>query len=75
MSRAFAGRAHGIGVDPQFGQAKRAQMRKPVGFASEFADVCAAQRIDDAVRQVGRAHIGHGRRIDRIARRAAQKIA
>ena len=75
MSRVFAGHAHGIGGDPQFGQAKRAQMRAPLGFAGEFEDVCAAQRVDEAVRQIGRAHIGHGCRIDRIARRPAQEIA
>jgi len=50
-------------------------MRPPVCLTGEFEDACAAQRIDDAVRQIGRAHIGYGRRIDRIARRAAQKIA
>ena len=50
-------------------------MRPPVGFTGEFEDFCASQRIDDAVRQIGRAHIGHRRRVDRIARRPAQKIA
>jgi len=50
-------------------------MRPPVGFACEFEDLGARQRLDDAVRQIGRAHVGDSRRIDRVARRSAQKIA
>ncbi len=73
--RAFAGCAHGIGGHPQLGQAERAQMRPPLGFTGEFEDFCLAERFDDAVRQIGRAHIGHGRRVDRVARRPAQEIA
>ena len=72
--RAFAGHAHGIRGDPQLGQAERAHMRPPVGFTGEFEDFCASQRIDDAVRQIGRAHIGHRRCVDRIARRPPKRL-
>ncbi len=73
--RAFAGCAHGIGGHPQFGQAERAQMRPPIGFTGEFEDLGLAERFDDAMRQIGRVHIGQGRRIDRVARRPAQEVA
>ena len=66
--RGFAGHAHGIGVDPQFGQAERADMGRPLGLAGEFEHFCAAERVDDAVRQIGGAHIGRRRRVDRVAR-------
>ncbi len=56
--RAFAGHAHGIGGHAQPGQAERVQMRPPVGFAGEFENLCACERVDDAVSQIGRAHIG-----------------
>jgi len=75
MSRGFAGHAHGIGGDPQFGRAERGEMGRPLGLGGEFADVCAGERVDDAVRQIGCAHVGGGRRVDGVARRSAQEIA
>ena len=74
--RAFAGHAHGIGGDPQLGQAERAR-DAPVHSASQANSRTSAlaERIDDAVRQIGRAHIGRRRRVDRVARRPAQEIA
>jgi hypothetical protein len=75
MSRGFAGHAHRIGRDPQVGQAERGEMGHPLGLAAEFADVCAGERVDDPVREIGGAHIGGRRSVDRIARRPAQKIA
>ena len=70
--RSFAGHAHGIGVDPQFGQAKRAEMGRPLGLAGEFEDFCAAERVDDAVRQIGGAHIGRRGLVDHVARPAEE---
>ncbi len=73
--RAFAGHPHGIGGHPQPGQTERAQMRPPIGLAGEFQDLRAPQGIDDAAGQIGRAHIGRRRRVDRVARRPAQEVA
>jgi len=75
MSRAFAGHAHRIGGDPQLGQAERGEMGDPLGLGAEFEHVCAHERVDDAVRQIGRAHVGFRRRIDRVARRSAEQVA
>jgi len=75
MSRGFAGHAHGIGGHPQHGQAERGEMGRPLGLGAEFEHVCAGERIDDAVRQIGRTHVGRRRRIDRVARRSAEQIA
>jgi len=75
--RSFASHADGIGNRPQFGQAERGQMGRPLGFGAEFEAVCADERLDDAVRQIGRAHVGFHRRVDRVAgpRRCAEQGA
>ena len=73
--RGFAGHAHRIGRDAQLGQAERGEMGRPLGLGAEFEDVCAQQRVDDAVGQIGGAHVGGRRRIDRVARRSAEQIA
>ena len=73
--RAFAGCAHGIGGDPQLGHAERGEMGHPLGLGAEFEDVCACERVDDAVGKIGRAHVGRRGCIDRVARRSAEQIA
>ena len=74
-SAPFAGHAHGIRGDLA-ARPGRARAHAPTSrLHRRIQDFCASQRIDDAVRQIGRAHIGNRRRVDRIARRPAQKIA
>ena len=48
-------------------------MGHPLGLAGEFEHVCAGQRVDDAVGEIGGAHVGRRRRIDRVARRPAEQ--
>jgi hypothetical protein len=50
-------------------------MSHPFGFSRKVELFCALQRVDGASSQIGRLHVGGGRRIDRIARRPAEQIA
>ena len=80
MSHAFAGHAHRIGGHLQLGRAECGEMGRPLGLAAEFENVCfenvcAHERVDDPVGQIGRAHVGFRRRIDRVARRSAEQVA
>ena len=51
--RGFARYARRIGGDPQLGHAERGEMGRPLGLGAEFEDLCGAQRVDDAVGQIG----------------------
>ena len=73
--RPFAGRAHGVRGHPHPGHAEGCEVGRPLGLGGEFANVCALERVDDAVRQIGCAHVGFRRRVDRVARRSAEQIA
>ncbi len=73
--RAFAGHAHGIGRDPQSVRPSARRCARQSASQANSRTSAPAERIDDAVRQIGRVHIGRRRRIDRVARRPAQEIA
>jgi hypothetical protein len=73
--RGFAGDANGVGLNAHLIQPQRAKMRHPFRLTGEVVSFSALQRVDDAVRQIGRAHVGEGRRVDRITRRPAHEVA
>ena len=65
----------GSGVTLQVGEAERAQVVHPFLVRGESERSMAGEPVDDVLRQIGAAHVGDRRRVDHVARRAAQQTA